>query len=173
MLGAALKVLYLMKTQPNRSGSAAPYVLAAVNSTLAMHPGATVVTVGHSLGAALSLLDAVYLPLHLPSNTSFKTVGYGLPRVGNPAFADYVDAHVEDFHRVTNRKDPVPILPPRAIGYRHPSGEIHIQEDESWDACPGQENEDARCEVGAVPNILVSDLDDHSGPYDGVEMGCS
>jgi hypothetical protein len=32
------------------------------------------------LGAALSLLDSVYLPLFLPDVT-FKMVGYGMPRV--------------------------------------------------------------------------------------------
>ena len=33
-----------------------------------------------SPGAAITLLDAVYLPLHI-SGVSFKTIGYGLPRV--------------------------------------------------------------------------------------------
>lgn len=32
-------------------------------------------------GAAITLLDSVYLPLWLPAGTTFKTVGYGLPRV--------------------------------------------------------------------------------------------
>lgn len=32
------------------------------------------------LGAALALLDGVYLPLNLP-NVNFKTIGYGMPRV--------------------------------------------------------------------------------------------
>lgn len=50
-----------------------------------------VTIVGHSLGAALALLDAVFLPLHLPATTTFKMVGYGMPRVGNPAFAKYID----------------------------------------------------------------------------------
>ena len=31
-------------------------------------------------GAAIALIDSVYLPLHL-SGVTFKTVGYGLPRV--------------------------------------------------------------------------------------------
>jgi hypothetical protein len=65
-------------------------------------------------GAAISLLDSVYLPLHI-SGVTFKTVGYGLPRVcfscdiivfqptidfqvGNPAFANYVDAHLDLTH---------------------------------------------------------------------------
>ena len=48
---------------------------------------------------------------------------------------------------VTNQDDPVPILPPRFIGYQHPQGEIHINAvDGNGDAtdivaCPGQENE--------------------------------
>lgn len=48
-----------------------------------------VVLTGHSLGAAIALLDAVYLPLHLPSGITFTTSVFGLPRVGNPAFASY------------------------------------------------------------------------------------
>ncbi|KAL5536678.1 hypothetical protein ACEPAF_501 [Sanghuangporus sanghuang] len=156
---------------------AAPDVLAAVQTTLADHSGASVTTTGHSLGAALALLDAVYLRLHLPSSTVFKTVGYGMPRVGNQEFADYVDAHVTfsggGLSRINNQKDPIPILPGRGLGFHHPSGEIHIQESNAWDACPGQDNTDERCTVGAVPNIFVSDSDDHSGPYDSIVMGCT
>lgn len=94
--------------------------------------------VGHSLGAAIALLDSVYLPLHLPSNTTFKTVTYGLPRVGNQAFADYVDANVGDVSHVNNEEDPVPILPGMFLGFHHPSGEVHIQDSGAWDACPGE-----------------------------------
>ena len=32
------------------------------------------------IGAAIALLDAVYLPLHI-SGVSFKMIGYGMPRV--------------------------------------------------------------------------------------------
>ncbi|KAF8516221.1 hypothetical protein BU17DRAFT_67634 [Hysterangium stoloniferum] len=59
----------------------------------------------HSLGAAISLIDTVYLPLHLPMNIRFKFVGYGLPRVGNPAFAQYLDAHFPDLTHINNKKD--------------------------------------------------------------------
>jgi hypothetical protein len=36
----------------------------------------------HSIitGAAIALLDGVYLPLHI-SGVSFKVIGYGMPRV--------------------------------------------------------------------------------------------
>lgn len=58
--------------------------------------------------------------------------GYGLPRVGNEAFADYVDASVDLFTRITNMKDPVAITPGTHIGYVHPglsTGEAHVDED--------------------------------------------
>ena len=134
--------------------------------------------VGHSLGAALALLDAVFLPLHLPPSTSFKIIGYGMPRVGNQAFADYVDAHITSLAggtgltRITNKKDPVPIVPGRFLGFTHASGEIHIEDSNAFDSCPGQDNTSKSCIVGEVSNLFESDVSDHDGPYDGVTMGC-
>lgn len=46
-----------------------------------------VVITGHSLAAAIALLDSLYLPLHLPTTITFTTTVFGLPRAGNPAFA--------------------------------------------------------------------------------------
>lgn len=43
-------------------------------------------------GSAIATLDLLYLHLNLPSSIKLKLVGYGTPRVGNQAFADYVDA---------------------------------------------------------------------------------
>lgn len=147
-------------------------VLAAVQSTLSAHSSNSVTVVGHSLGAAIALLDSVYLPLHLPSTVTVKTVGYGMPRVGNKAFADYVDAHLHVTH-INNKVDPVPIVPGRFLGFVHPAGEVHINGDSSWDSCPGQDNTSSDCIVGAEPSLLDGDSSDHSGPYDGVTMGCS
>ncbi|TFK69116.1 alpha/beta-hydrolase [Pluteus cervinus] len=143
-------------------------VLSAVQSTLSSNNVSTVTIVGHSLGAALALLDGVFLPLHLP-DVNFSVIGYGTPRVGNEAFADYVDAHV-NVSRVNNKEDPIPIMPGRLLGYSHPSGEKHIQDDETWIACPGQDNTDALCTTGDVTDILSGVLADHNGPYDGVSM---
>lgn len=103
--------------------------MAAVKTALSLHDTNQVTIVGHSLGAALGLLDAVFLPLNLPAGLSFKFVGYGMPRVGNPAFADYLDgrctsfppndmiieifcvANFSDLTHINNEEDPVPILP--------------------------------------------------------------
>lgn len=123
--------------------STATAILTAVEQTLNAHPGSSVTVVGHSLGAAISLLDTVFLQLHLPTSTPLRFVGYGLPRVGNQAFADYVDQHITALNsgnglvRINNEEDPVPILPGMFLGFHHPSGEIHIQDSGAWDACPG------------------------------------
>ena len=122
---------------------------------------------GHSLGAALALLDAVYLPLHLPAGTLVHMVGYGLPRVGNAAFADYVDRNgALTLKHVNNREDPIPILPGRFLGFAHPVGEVHIQDSGAWDACSGQDNPSTLCIVGDVPTVLEGHISDHLGPYD-------
>ena len=149
-----------------------------MQTLLSQHSASSVVLTGHSLGAALALLDAVYLPLYLPPGTHVRTIGYGLPRVGNRAFADYVDAtHGGDSGDVThinNRKDPVPTVPGRFLGFVHPSGEVHIQDDASgaWLACLGRDNSSPLCIVGEVPNVLEGKVLDHLGPYaDGIYMG--
>ncbi|KAF8075186.1 alpha/beta-hydrolase [Lyophyllum atratum] len=148
----------------------APDVLAAVKTALTKSGFKQVTIVGHSLGAALAVLNGVYLPLNIPG-VNFRTIGYGMPRVGNQAFADYVDANVP-LTRITNKNDVVPILPGRFLGFHHPQGENHIQTDNSWVTCPGQDNTDKRCTVGDVRTILGGSIKDHSGPYDTVTIGC-
>ncbi|KAF6761833.1 lipase [Ephemerocybe angulata] len=145
-------------------------VLAAVRTALTQSGLNTVTVVGHSLGGALALLNGVYLPLNLPQVT-FKTITYGMPRVGNKAFADYVNKNVP-IDRVINQEDIVPTLPGRFLGFRHSIGEKHIQDDLSWVACPGGDNTDKRCSTGDVKNVLEGSVKEHSGPYDTVIMGC-
>nr|BAL02936.1 lipase class 3 family protein [Pholiota nameko] len=154
----------------NEQAKTATAILSAVQSTIKTHSATAVTVVGHSLGAAIALLDGVYLPLHI-SGVSFKTIGYGLPRVGNQAFADYVDSHL-DLSHINNKEDIVPIVPGRFLGYAHPSGEVHIMDNNQWVSCPGQDNTSTECTVGDVPNIFEGDTSDHDGPYDTVTMGC-
>ena len=61
-----------------------------------------------------------------------------MPRVGNQAFADFVDGQLSGLvTHVNNQEDPVPTLPGRFLGFHHVSGEIHIQDSGAWDNCPG------------------------------------
>ncbi|KZT69278.1 lipase [Daedalea quercina L-15889] len=145
-------------------------ILSAVQTTMSTYDTSTIAIVGHSLGAAISLLDAVYLPLHI-SDATFTYVGYGLPRVGNQAFANYVDAMSASVTHINNEEDPIPILPGMFLGFVHPSGEVHIEDSGEWASCPGQDNPSTQCIVGDVPYIWDGDESDHDGPYNGVEMG--
>jgi predicted lipase len=99
-----------------------------VLTLLNQHKLSSVVVTGHSLGAALVLLDSVYLSLHVPAGMRVSTINYDMPRVGNAAFADYVDAtHNGNLMHINNKKVPVPIVPScRILGYTHPAGEVHI-----------------------------------------------
>ncbi|KAJ7589465.1 lipase [Mycena floridula] len=158
-------------------------ILSAAKDAISKHSASSVTLVGHSLGAALSLLDAVYLSLHLPSSIKISVIGYGMPRVGNQAFADYIDSHIHSLTRINNKEDPIPVLPSRVLDYHHASGEIHIVDSGVWTVCPGQDNTDSRCSTGddSALNILAGYIDDiaagniqgdHNGPYNGIRMGC-
>lgn len=126
-----------MLTKTN-SCSTADGIFSSVQKTLSAQSASSVTVVGHSLGAALALLDGVSLSLRLPSTVSVSVVGYGMPRVGNQAFADFVDSQLAGrVTHINNEEDPVPTVPGRFLGFTHPSGEIHIQDSGSWDACPG------------------------------------
>ena len=147
----------------------------AVESLLQMYPGTMVTVIGHSLGAALALLDGVRLRLLLSPTTDVKVIGYGMPRVGDQGFANFVDVILLDrVSRINNKKDPVPTLPPMGLfgGYHHVSGETHIQETGEWIECPGEDNRDPRCIVGAVPSIFQAKAPDHIGPYNNIMLKC-
>jgi len=147
-------------------------VLAAVKQAMSAHSATSITTVGHSLGAAISLLEVLYLSIQIPSAT-VSFIGYGLPRVGNQAFASLIDSMLPNrVSHVNNKEDVVPILPGEFLGFVHPSGEKHIMDDNSWVACPGEDNDSDECSTGDVSNIFEGDTSDHDGPYDGVEMGC-
>lgn len=79
----------------------------------------------------------MFFRLNLPSDVVIRFIGYALPRVGNQAFADFVDGSGVQVQQINNMEDLVPILPGRFLGYHHPSGELHILDSGSWVSCPG------------------------------------
>ncbi|EJD47767.1 alpha/beta-hydrolase [Auricularia subglabra TFB-10046 SS5] len=147
-------------------------VLSAVQTTMTTSGATNIVLASHSLGAAISMLDALYLKSHLPETTTFKFVGYGTPRVGNQDFANFVDAQLPDLTRFNNKQDPVPILPGRFLGFRHPSGEIHISDSGEFLDCDAQDDTSKGCIINTEKTIFSSSVSDHDGPYTGVFMGC-
>jgi len=151
-------------------------VLAAVNKVISDHGVSSITLIGHSLGGALALLDTVYFAQNLPK-VSLKLVAYGLPRVGNPAFADYVSGLSQaSITHINNHHDLIPIVPGRFLGYEHPSGEVHITDDSTidgtWVSCPGEDDAtDSQCEIMTVPDITDGSIPDHLGPYNGINLG--
>ncbi len=68
-----------------------------------------------------------------------RVIGYGLPRVGDQDFADWVDSNLGgQVTHINNMEDPIPIMPGRAMGFAHPSGEVHITDGGTWENCPGE-----------------------------------
>ncbi|KAJ6580414.1 lipase [Mycena vulgaris] len=157
----------------NEQAQTAIEILAAVQSALSTFGVNKVTMVGHGLGGAISLLDSIYLPLHI-TGVTFSSVLFGLPRVGNQAFADHASIGSTVTH-INNREDVVPILPGMFLGFQHPSGELHILDSGAWVSCPGEDNESFECSTGDVSDIFEGDTSDHDGPYTGtgvVSMGC-
>ena len=73
------------------------------------YPSATIVTTGHSLGAAVStLLSIDILELNLGPVVMYN---YGSPRIGNVYFAEYASNQISVHNRITHLRDIVPHLP--------------------------------------------------------------
>jgi len=149
-------------------------ILESVNAGIAKFNATNVIITGHSLGAAMGLLDTMFLASQLGPSINIRAIGFGLPRVGNKEWADFVDKTAQDrnidFEFVVNNDDPVPRLPPVALGFQHPSGEIFQKNnDGSIETlqCPGQENENCL----GLSSLLEANIGDHDGPYAGVELG--
>ncbi|KAK9474406.1 lipase precursor [Dipodascopsis tothii] len=129
---------------------ASPVVLETVANLTAAYPDYTLVSTGHSLGGAVAVLFGV--DAH-GRGWAPQVVTFGEPRVGNGAFADYVDATFAGgvLQRVTHLHDPVPRVPV-GLGYRHHGGELYITkgplEPGASDivVCDGQES--AACSAG-------------------------
>ena len=113
----------------------------------------------------------MFFALNLPG-VHVKSVTYGTPRVGNDRWASLFDDKVPDFVRINNKKDPVPTLPYEFLGFHHPHGEIHIVGPGEAYSCPGDDDAtDSQCTISQVPTALQSNIDDHTGPYEGTNIG--
>ncbi|EJF65550.1 alpha/beta-hydrolase [Dichomitus squalens LYAD-421 SS1] len=155
-------------------GRTADLVLSTVQSSLASNGFKKVLVTGHSLGAAVASLDAVMLRMALPDDVEVDSVVFGLPRVGNSAWADLVNSLIPSFAHITNQDDPVPNVPPHFLDFEHPGGELHITavDNSTGQAtmvnCPGSENQ----ECAAGNSLLDTSIPNHLGPYyNGISFG--
>jgi predicted lipase len=71
-------------------------ILSTVTSALQKNSANQVTVVGHSLGAAIAVMDAVFLSGALNSTIQMTTTVFGLPRGGNQDWANFVDSTVSN-----------------------------------------------------------------------------
>ncbi|CAB4479508.1 unnamed protein product [Rhizophagus irregularis] len=140
------------------------------------NPDYSVGFTGHSLGAALttfSALDLIHKAPELAKNEKLFISTFGQPRMGDDAFAKFVDDNIKAVRSIV-RGDPVTRLPPSwpipFIGfYKHFGEELYInnpdQDPNDFQECNA---EDPNCSE-SVPFGQLS-LKYHSGPYYGVNM---
>lgn len=99
-------------------------VLAALNSAAAANPTYGVVVVGHSLGGAIAAIAAAEIR---NSGTDSDLYTYGQPRIGGYTVSNYITNQNKGGNfRTTHYDDPVPRLPPIALGFVHISPEYYI-----------------------------------------------
>ena len=129
---------------------------------------------GHSLGGGIAALAAAELLVGGGAPLLYYTMGE--PRVGNPAFSAahgraFAAAGGDAAHRIVNRRDIVPHLPPReglaALSYRHIATEVWLAPNGSTVACDGS-GEDPGCS-DSVPLWEWSPADHVS--YYGLDAG--
>jgi len=92
------------------------------------HPGFTVCTTGHSLGAALSTLEAYYLAIDDEIPSPVVNVNFESPRVGNSDFLNtcrYLEGHNKlQICRYVNDNDLITTVP--WLGYDHVGFEVRM-----------------------------------------------
>ncbi|KAG5497557.1 hypothetical protein JKF63_03821 [Porcisia hertigi] len=150
----------------------------AVLNLVEVNPTYEILITGHSLGGALATLASADLQeslngspnLYPPWTISLYT--FGSPRVGNAAFAKWVDALLVNGtkYRITHRLDPVVRTPARLWGYVHTTTEVFFtsRANTSVVICndsPGKE--DRGCSLSKT-SIWI---DDHMY-YMGDTIGC-
>ncbi|KAL1678233.1 Alpha/Beta hydrolase protein [Schizophyllum commune] len=154
---AELDAVYLALNLPKALEEASSSLTASISSILGDHH--ITAKAGISSKAANS------------TNVTVKAVTFGKPRVGNKAWAELVDKHV-NMTRVNNKRDIVPVIPPMSLGFLHPRGEVHLLGLGNAVACPGNDDtKDAQCQDKTVPTLLQGSIMDHLGPYEGIMIG--
>ncbi|BAU10925.1 hypothetical protein LEP3755_14170 [Leptolyngbya sp. NIES-3755] len=71
--------------------------------------------VGHSLGGALATLAAADLAQNSALKNQLRLYSYAAPRVGDRAFAEFLNGIVPNSYRIINLADIVPMVPPSTL----------------------------------------------------------
>ena len=116
---------------------------------------------GHSLGAALSTLNAFDILYYQKDYKIYALITFGSPRVGNKEFAKRFESYNIYSKRVTHYYDIVPHVPEEFLGYRHISQEVWYNEPNTeYTLCNGGNgSEDDKCSNSCSPTKCTSTSD--------------
>lgn len=110
-------------------------------------------TTGHSLGAAMSGVAAFDLKLTYGDKLNVSMINFGMPRVGNPAFAKHFASLKIKSWRAVHYHDIVPHVPPQDLpligDFHHVGTEVWWFKEKGdaardWRQCDGS-GEDPHC----------------------------
>lgn len=129
------------------------------------HANAEFAIIGHSMGAAVATF--ALLDLHDQVQPDYFYT-FGMPRMGNKEFANFVDGRFPELLkvRITHYRDIIPRGPLTSMGYNHFNTEVFYTEDmSSFVIC--KEAEDTNC-INQF-SILNFSIEDHR-TYFGLNM---
>ncbi|PRP79026.1 hypothetical protein PROFUN_13187 [Planoprotostelium fungivorum] len=111
------------------------------------YPGSDFIVTGHSLGGAIATLGAADLAISAQVKNPVQLWTFGSPRVGNAAFASYMnDKYLDESFRITHDLDPIPRLPPKLFGdVQHVDREFWFRNSTDYQRCA---TEDENCNEG-------------------------
>ncbi|OAD06561.1 hypothetical protein MUCCIDRAFT_170034 [Mucor lusitanicus CBS 277.49] len=142
----------------------------AMQEQLTAFPSYNIIITGHSLGGAQAVLAGIdlYARDKRITEKNLKIFTNGMPRIGSPEFAYYVDSTKIPLYRSVNERDIVPHLPPQSFGFLHPGVEAWIKSPGSVYIC-SKERESKKCSNSIVPFTSISD---HSNYYNTDQGNC-
>jgi hypothetical protein len=132
-------------------------------------PNKKIVFVGHSRGGALAAVAAISIS-KLGYKERVEFMGFGMPRIGNEAFAKYFKENIPKSWRIVNQKDigkalfkltnfTVSRLPPTLLGFHHFAQEAWFPKNgRDYSICSGTNGEDRKCSRGV---LLPHSIPDH------------
>lgn len=133
-----------------------PGVLSAVKKLRSSYPNYAIKLTGHSLGAALAQLTAMDL---VKNGFSVSMYNFGQPRVGDKAYASFVNSKVPTW-RVTHDKDIVPHIPPSTgMSFQHSCTEEFENASHQMKTCSSSNCEDSTC--SGQYDVKNTNVDDH------------
>ncbi|KAJ9089351.1 hypothetical protein DSO57_1013931 [Entomophthora muscae] len=118
---------------------------------------------GRGSGGSVALLSVPewmeFLQENKQSKRPVKVQLYSNGRVGNAAFADYINSFKIPVTRMTMADDTIPHLPPRELNFTHVGVEIHekrVNGKPSFKLCSQEYDEDPECVYASRPKDVTN-----------------